>query len=322
MILVDPASWSWRGSRWAHLVSDESYEELHRFAAELGVPRRAFQGDHYDVPSEYRARAIELGAVAVTSRELLRRLRAAGLRQRRRIDVATAWIRAVATLGGSTVKATEAAAELERRYGAPERRYHNLAHIEAVLGQAGVLAEDEGLSSEDRAVATLAICAHDVVYERRSGDDERASAAWARDRLAGCGLSDVVIDRVCQAVLATIAHGPADDVSIAVLVDADLAVLGSEMGLYDQYVDAVRGEYPDLDDQAWRSGREAVLARLAGRENLYVTPSGRARWETVARFNISRELRALRARSEPGAPSPTAPGSPHKGPGGATLPSP
>jgi Protein of unknown function (DUF4031) len=80
VILVDEARWSWRGRMWAHLVSDESYEELHLFAARLGVPRRSFQGDHYDVPAEYRQLALDLGAVAVTSRELVSRLRVAGLR--------------------------------------------------------------------------------------------------------------------------------------------------------------------------------------------------------------------------------------------------
>ncbi len=82
MILVDEARWPWRGRRWAHLVSDESYEELHRFAARLGIPRRVFQGDHYDVPTEFRLEAIRRGATAVTSRELLVRLRGAGLRKR------------------------------------------------------------------------------------------------------------------------------------------------------------------------------------------------------------------------------------------------
>jgi hypothetical protein len=80
-ILVDQARWPWRGRRWAHLVSDVSYDELHDFADRLGIPRRAFQGDHYDVPTEIRARAIALGAEAVESRELLVRLRAAGLRR-------------------------------------------------------------------------------------------------------------------------------------------------------------------------------------------------------------------------------------------------
>lgn len=80
MILVDPARWPWRERHWAHLVSDVSYEELHRFAARLGIPRRSFQGDHYDVPTEVREEAIALGATAVDSRELLLRLTAAGLR--------------------------------------------------------------------------------------------------------------------------------------------------------------------------------------------------------------------------------------------------
>ena len=39
-ILVDPAMWPWRDRLWAHLVSDESYDELHAFAERLGIPRR------------------------------------------------------------------------------------------------------------------------------------------------------------------------------------------------------------------------------------------------------------------------------------------
>ncbi|RZS87554.1 uncharacterized protein DUF4031 [Motilibacter rhizosphaerae] len=82
-VLVDTAIWPWRDRLWAHLVSDESYDELHAFAERLGLPRRAFQGDHYDVPEDLRERAVELGATAVTGRELVTRLRAAGLRRPR-----------------------------------------------------------------------------------------------------------------------------------------------------------------------------------------------------------------------------------------------
>ena len=80
-VLVDPAVWPWRGQLWSHLVSDVSYDELHQFAARLGVPRRAFQGDHYDIPASLREPALALGAQAVPARELLGRLRAAGLRR-------------------------------------------------------------------------------------------------------------------------------------------------------------------------------------------------------------------------------------------------
>jgi hypothetical protein len=83
MVLVDPAVWPWRDRVWCHLISDESYDELHAFAERLGIPRRAFQGDHYDLPEDHRIRAIALGATPVSSRELVRRLIDAGLRQRK-----------------------------------------------------------------------------------------------------------------------------------------------------------------------------------------------------------------------------------------------
>lgn len=88
MILVDPAVWPWRGRKWAHLVSDASYDELHEFAARLGLPRRAFHRDHYDVPEELRDDAIALGAAPVSARVVVQRLLASGLRQRKPRELA------------------------------------------------------------------------------------------------------------------------------------------------------------------------------------------------------------------------------------------
>lgn len=79
-VLIDEPRWWWRGRRWCHLVSDSSLDELHRFAAAAGIPERAFQGDHYDIPEEHRDALVVAGAVEVGSRELVRRLRAGGLR--------------------------------------------------------------------------------------------------------------------------------------------------------------------------------------------------------------------------------------------------
>ena len=64
----------------------------------LAIPRRAFQGDHYDVPTELREQAVALGAQAVSGRELITRLRASGLRRPHRP-------RAVAATGRSDVTA-------------------------------------------------------------------------------------------------------------------------------------------------------------------------------------------------------------------------
>jgi hypothetical protein len=79
-VLVDPPLWPQHGRLWAHLVSDTSLGELHAFAARAGIPPRAFDRDHYDVPDERYDELVGLGAEPVGTRELVRRLRASGLR--------------------------------------------------------------------------------------------------------------------------------------------------------------------------------------------------------------------------------------------------
>ena len=83
MILIDPPQVPSRGRLWSHLASDTSYDELHAFAAGLGIPERGFDRDHYDVPAEYYDQVLAAGAVPVSSRELVSRLVASGLRRRK-----------------------------------------------------------------------------------------------------------------------------------------------------------------------------------------------------------------------------------------------
>lgn len=59
---------------WCHLVSDTSYDELHEFAQTLGIPRRGFQGDHYDLPEVLVEWALAMGAEQVTSKVLIQRM--------------------------------------------------------------------------------------------------------------------------------------------------------------------------------------------------------------------------------------------------------
>lgn len=83
-VIIDPPNAAGHGRLWSHLASDSSYDELHAFARTIGVPERGFDRDHYDVPAEWYDRVVEAGAVPVSSRELVRRLHAAGLRRRKR----------------------------------------------------------------------------------------------------------------------------------------------------------------------------------------------------------------------------------------------
>ena len=82
-LMIDPPAVPSRGRMWSHLASDESFEELHAFARELGIPERGFDRDHYDVPSERYDDVVAAGAVPISSRELVARLTAAGLRRRK-----------------------------------------------------------------------------------------------------------------------------------------------------------------------------------------------------------------------------------------------
>lgn len=86
-ILIDAAIWPAHGRLWCHMVSDTSLEELHAFARALGVPERAFEDDHYDIPENHRHEAITAGALEVSSRELVNALYRAGMRRRPNVTV-------------------------------------------------------------------------------------------------------------------------------------------------------------------------------------------------------------------------------------------
>ncbi|WP_020122841.1 DUF4031 domain-containing protein [Streptomyces canus] len=82
-VYIDPPAWPGHGRMWSHLISDVSFDELHRFAEKLGVPSRAFERDHYDIPSHRYADVVAAGATEVSSREVVRLLTGAGLRRRK-----------------------------------------------------------------------------------------------------------------------------------------------------------------------------------------------------------------------------------------------
>ena len=81
---------------WCHMATDGSFEELHEFAARLGLRRAWFQRDHYDLPAHGRAAAVVLGAEEVATPELLLRMAGPrGERARRRTlaPAGVTWLR-------------------------------------------------------------------------------------------------------------------------------------------------------------------------------------------------------------------------------------
>jgi predicted metal-dependent HD superfamily phosphohydrolase len=180
------------------------------------------------------------------------------------------------------------------RHREKHRRYHNAAHVAWVIRHVDELAATEPIEHPDEVIA--AAFYHDAVYEPASPANERASARLARRDLASLGWTDDAVERVGSMIEAT-EHGAAGDGSgdTAILLDADLAILGAEPSAYSTYVTGVRAEYRHVTDDDWRTGRAAVLDGFLQRPTIFRTATGRERWEARARANLTAELAALGA---------------------------
>jgi predicted metal-dependent HD superfamily phosphohydrolase len=195
-----------------------------------------------------------------------------------------------ALAGDSPTSRTEWAAVIGA-WSEPHRRYHDLAHLAAVLGILDQLAE----AAPDPTAVRLAAWYHDVAYDPQRSDNEQVSAARARIGLLGL-VDDAVLAEVERLVLLTAGHDPEpDDANGAVLCDADLAVLASPPAAYAGYASAVREEYAHLSDEQFTAGRIAVLEHLLALPALFRTPAAQP-WTGPARANLAAELSLLRAR--------------------------
>ncbi len=175
--------------------------------------------------------------------------------------------------------------ELIRRWGAPERRYHNLQHLAEALSALDLLG---GTRLEQ-----LAIWFHDAVHGLGAGADERASAELARERLGLLQLSIDEVGEVVRLVLVTERHAPrVDDPAGARVSDCDMAILAADPERYDESVRGIRTEYSRFDDDEFHRGRVAVLDDFLSRPRIFHTARGYDLWEVRARANLARELRA------------------------------
>lgn len=73
-VYVDAEEIQWKGKVWCHLVAD-SLDELHSFAARLGLHRSWFQHKsfypHYDVTLSIKAKALSMGAIDADRRTVI-----------------------------------------------------------------------------------------------------------------------------------------------------------------------------------------------------------------------------------------------------------
>jgi predicted metal-dependent HD superfamily phosphohydrolase len=186
--------------------------------------------------------------------------------------------------------------ELIFAYGAPDRHYHDLGHIEALLG---LMREHLG-DLADPAAVEAAIWFHDAVYDTHRQDNEHRSSLLAVARLADAGVPVKRIVRVTTMIDATADHVVPNfarraSPDCALFLDMDLAILGSTPKKFAAYEAAVRREYAWVRAAKWRAGRRQVLEQFLARESIYASPQFRATHEARARKNLAQALAALRA---------------------------
>ena len=197
-----------------------------------------------------------------------------------------------ATAGDADLDA--AGSYLLGRWSEPQRQYHDVSHLAAVLDVVDRLA---GLAPHPDRVR-LAAWLHDAVYDPRAlGDaNERDSAEFAEGLLTTLGAPAEVAAEVARLVGLTAGHATADgDADGELLCDADLAILASDDERYAAYTAAIRREYAHVPDDAFRAGREQVLKALLELPSIYRLAPLRDAWEAKARANLATELASLRS---------------------------
>lgn len=139
---------------------------------------------------------------------------------------------------------------------------------------------------------TLAVWGHDLIYDARAVDNEERSASAFDHWLAAQGGSAELRQEVRALILATKHSAPPVGRAEALLVDADLAILGASAAEFVAYDAAIRQEYAHVPALLYRPGRKKVLRGFLNRERIYTTPEFAA-LEAQARENLARAVAQL-----------------------------
>lgn len=181
------------------------------------------------------------------------------------------------------------------------RHYHTLEHVGWVLHGVQTIATNRELSDSRKLDIEWAAWFHDaeMSFSSAGNDDEERSAKLAYDTLNAAGYREAFWVR--RLIRATAHTQEPDGDDQALLVDADLGILAASETAFAEYERKVRREWAHVPDEAFRTGRLAVLQRFAGMRRIYSTDWAYNQWERKARFNMAQSMQRLSAGIVPGA---------------------
>ncbi len=185
--------------------------------------------------------------------------------------------------------------ELISNYSQKNRYYHNLKHIEIMLKYADNY-KDTNINYER---LFFAICYHDVIYNPYKHDNEEQSADFAKIHLELVGIESSLILKISKMILRTKEHAlfdTQDDSETCLLLDFDLAILGSDEANYAAYSKQIRQEYKFVPLFVYKKKRINVLNNFLNQPQIYRTDYFIHNFEDKARRNIQSEIERLKGK--------------------------
>jgi predicted metal-dependent HD superfamily phosphohydrolase len=197
------------------------------------------------------------------------------------------WQRLLELFGIEQIVAEKTYMQIVEAYSTPSRYYHTLAHIQQVL------ATIQSLKNQVRDLPAVLFAAwfHDIIYDSQAANNEENSAEYTREFLTLLNIPSQTIFDVQRLILSTKSHQTqSNDCDNIVLLDADLAILGSNRENYQEYMQAIRQEYAWVPEIEYIAGRRKILKGFLQRPRIYSTDELFSLLEISARENIQAEI--------------------------------
>lgn len=179
--------------------------------------------------------------------------------------------------------------EVEKNYSGKNRHYHTLQHLENLL----ITLTEVKSEIQHWESILFTLFYHDIIYTALKSDNEENSALLAEKRMQQLSVSNDIIERCKNQILATKSHSKSTDSDTNYFTDADLSVLGQPWEIYSLYYKNVRKEYAIYPDFIYNTGRKKVIQHFLSMNSIYKTDYFYNQFEKVAKENLMKELSYL-----------------------------
>ena len=176
---------------------------------------------------------------------------------------------------------------LSKNYNSSKRHYHNFDHLQNMI----IESKEVEPFIQNLDAIYFSIFYHDVIYKPSRSDNELQSAEFFNEYISKTSFEDI---NLCFAqILATKSHKRRANMDTNILLDLDMAILGSPREDYKLYAQRIRKEYYIYPNIIYKKGRVKVLKQMLEPSSIYHHEYFIDKYEAKARENINYELKEL-----------------------------